>query len=404
MKDLLRRRKKGSSSPNAPQDANRRQSMQCPKEGPSPSELTSSSSFPDGIRALHECIDATVDICFVHGLTGDRESTWTAHENSMPWPKALLPLKLTKARILTYWYDAYVLRKSVASSNRLIDHATNLLNDLTIERAGCQASFRPLIFVAHSLGGRVCKKAILLSRYNPEPHLQDIFLSLKGIIFMGTPHKGAWMAEWAKIPVSALGLLKSTNVTILDVLRRDNELLESIQSEFLAMVRGLREGRRSLEITCFFEELPLPVVGKVVTKDSATLEGYTPLSIHANHSDMVRFASSEDNGFRRLLGELQRWISQLDKEREYTRGSSARLIASGLPTSESSHHDRRSLGTRDGIYLQKLQMNNLRDNDGLTNWPNRDPEKDNSQRWCQERDGRLLQMEETPGKGKTNLF
>lgn len=131
------------------------------------------------------------------------------------------------------------------------------------------------------------------------------------------------MAEWAKIPVSALGLLKSTNVTILDVLRRDNELLESIQSEFLAMVRGLREGRRSLEITCFFEELPLPVVGKVVTKDSATLEGYTPLSIHANHSDMVRFASSEDNGFRRLLGELQRWISQLDKEREYTRGSSA---------------------------------------------------------------------------------
>ena len=77
------------------------------------------------------------------------------------------------------------------------------------------------------------------------------------------------------------------------------------------MVRGLREDGRHFEVTCFFEELPLPGVGKVVSKESATLEGYASFSIHANHSDMVKFVSVEENGLNRLLGELVRWISEV---------------------------------------------------------------------------------------------
>jgi protein SERAC1 len=269
------------------------------------------SSFPGGVEVLHDYSEATIDICFVHGLTGNRDSTWTAHGQSTPWPKTLLPPKLSKARILTYGYDAYIVRKSVALSNRLIDHATNLLNDLTTDRACCNASSRPLIFVTHSLGGLVCKEAILLSRNNPEAHLRGIFDHIKGIIFMGTPHKGAWMADWANIPASALGLVKSTNKSLLKILETDDQLLESIQVRFWAMIRELRESGRHLEVTCFFEELPLCVVGKVVSKESATLEGYNTISIHANHRDMVKFSSAEDNGFKRLLGELIRWESQI---------------------------------------------------------------------------------------------
>ena len=177
------------------------------------------SFFPDGVELLYDCSEPTIDICFVHGLTGNRDSTWTADGQSTPWPKALLPPNLTKARILTWGYDAYIVRKSVASSNRLIDHVMNLLNDLTTNRTCCNASTRPLIFVAHSLGGLICKEAILLSRNNPEPHLRAIFDHTKGIIFMGTPHKGAWMADWARIPASALGLVKSTNKVAVKSLR-----------------------------------------------------------------------------------------------------------------------------------------------------------------------------------------
>ncbi len=269
------------------------------------------SSFPSGIKVWHDCPDATVDICFVHGLTGNRDTTWTAHGESEPWPVTLLAPKLTRARLLTYGYDAYVVQKSAVSVNRMIDHAANLLNDLTNDRASSHASSRPAILVAHSLGGLVCKEAFLLSRNNPEPHLRGLFECVVGVIFLGTPHKGSWMADWAKIPASGLGLVKTSNKSLLQILETENQLLESTQLRFLLAVRELRESGRKIDVTCFFEELPFAVVGPVVSKDSATLDGYTSFSVHANHKDMVRFRSTEDDGFKRLLGELVRWESHV---------------------------------------------------------------------------------------------
>ncbi|KAH7230887.1 kinesin light chain [Fusarium tricinctum] len=274
-------------------------------------EQSSTLLFPDGVEILVNPPDADVDICFVHGLTGNRTSTWSARGQPAPWPKTLLPSELPKACILTYGYDAYVMSKSVASSNRLIDHATNLLTDLTNDRRRRNASSRPIIFVAHSLGGLVCKEAILLSRNNPNRARQDFFTHTKGVVFMGTPHRGSWMADWSRIPAKALGLVKSTNKTLLEVLETNNQYLESIHVRFLSMMREQREAGRQLEVTCFFEELPLSTVGKVVSKESATFEGYDPITIHANHADMVKFRSIEENGFKRVVGELTAWKSEI---------------------------------------------------------------------------------------------
>lgn len=131
---------------------------------------------------------------------------------------------------------------------------------------------------------------------------------------MGTPHKGSWMADWAKIPARTIGLVKSTNKSLLGILETSNEYPGSIQSRFLAMLRQQRESGRPLEVTCFLEELPLPVAGQVVPKESAILEGYTSITIHADHRDMVRFATGEEDGFQMLLGELLRWQSQVGKK------------------------------------------------------------------------------------------
>ncbi|KAF5003679.1 hypothetical protein FDECE_9789 [Fusarium decemcellulare] len=264
-------------------------------------------SFPDGVKVWYSPDDATVDICFVHGLSGNRDKSWRGEGLSTPWPVAFLPSKNPKARLLTYGYDAYTVRRTVASSNRLIDHASNMLTDLTAVRSSDDAATRPLIFVAHSFGGIVCKAAIIKSRNNPEPHLRSIFEHTRGIAFMGTPHRGSWLADWARIPAHVLGQVKSTNYSLLDVLQTNNQYLESIQDGFLSMLRQVRESGRDLQITCFFEELPMPRYGSIVNKDSATFEGYNIASIHANHSNMVKFGSEENNGFKRLLGELVRW-------------------------------------------------------------------------------------------------
>jgi protein SERAC1 len=107
----------------------------------------------------------------------------------------MLPRTLWGCRILTYGYDAYPMQKSVASLNRLRNHAENLLKDLTDDRTVHGSLSHAIIFVAHSLSGLVCKETILQSRDHPDPHLQDVFDYTKGIVFMGTPHKGAWLAD-----------------------------------------------------------------------------------------------------------------------------------------------------------------------------------------------------------------
>ncbi|VUC30593.1 unnamed protein product [Clonostachys rosea] len=58
--------------------------------------------FPSGIKQLYGSPETSdTYIVFVHGLDGNREKTWTAKGAAEPWPKAILPLELPSARILT---------------------------------------------------------------------------------------------------------------------------------------------------------------------------------------------------------------------------------------------------------------------------------------------------------------
>ncbi|KAH7118925.1 hypothetical protein B0J11DRAFT_591405 [Dendryphion nanum] len=270
-------------------------------------QFTQSSESPvHGITVLNDCPDATVDICFIHGLYENRLSTWTANGQSSPWPKTLLAGRLDKTRILTFGYDAYAVSRSVASQNRLEDHAGHLLYGLTADRIVCNASSRPIIFIAHSIGGFVCKLAITLSRNSPYTYLQSIFEYTKGIIFMGTPHTKISEA-WHNILAAGLGLKDFTKEPLMEVLHIRSELLQHVHNEFLLTTQEKREQGCPFWITNFFEELPTRAMGIVVPKLSATLQGYKTISIHANHSDMVKFGSAEDDGFKRLLGELVGW-------------------------------------------------------------------------------------------------
>ena len=74
-------------------------------------------------------------IILVHGLTGGRERTWTAKNAAAPWPQSLLPSKVPNARVLTFGYDAYVVDwRGVVSTNRIGNHATNLLTSIATYR------------------------------------------------------------------------------------------------------------------------------------------------------------------------------------------------------------------------------------------------------------------------------
>ncbi len=120
-------------------------------------------------------------------------------------------------------------------------------------------------------------QALTAARQRPEKHLQNILHSTCGIIFLSTPHHGAGLAKCAEMLAKSIGLLKQTNPQILAVLESDSEVLARIQDSFHTMIRSLhKDGLRPIEITCFFEELPLLGIGVV------SLAMYLTSSLHTN--------------------------------------------------------------------------------------------------------------------------
>ncbi|EXF73898.1 hypothetical protein CFIO01_07363 [Colletotrichum fioriniae PJ7] len=271
----------------------------------------SSSGHPTGLKILYEPAEgkAVVDIIFVHGLKGHREKTWTAEKASEPWPKTLLPSEIPNARVLAYGYDADVAKATeVVSTNRIRDHAATLLKRLANFRDKTDSVSR---FISIPKGGIVCQAA--LARAHTRDHLREVFDSTRGILFLGTPHHGSALAVWAERLAKSVGVLKQTNTEILGVLKPESEVLAEIQDNFHHITQSqTTAGVRTIQITCFYEELPLPGVGLVVPQHSAIFPGKDAVGIRGNHHTMAKFSSLNDPGFIDICDELRIWVKKVD--------------------------------------------------------------------------------------------
>ncbi|KAK0645815.1 Alpha/Beta hydrolase protein [Cercophora newfieldiana] len=242
-----------------------------------------------------------IDVVAVHGLNGHPFETWTqaGKGDSTLWLKDLLHTKLPGVRVMTFGYDATVLGNT--SEQNVRANAGSLLAELRNRREGDDGgdedsdegdhvglNGRPIVFVAHSLGGIVVKQALTLA--NKKKAYKDIADSTKGIIFFGTPHKGADAATWARqISDIVQVALHRPPASFLETLERHSPDLLKISEDF-------RVFAPRYAITSFYEQHATKVLGTVVVgKMSAVLHlpNEEATMMGGDHREMCRFGKAD---------------------------------------------------------------------------------------------------------------
>jgi protein SERAC1 len=103
----------------------------------------------------------------------------------------------------------------------------------------------------------------LISRGAAQQHLKDILESTAAIAFMGTPHFGSNKADWGMPMARFSSLLRKTNREIVKILKPGSKMLAHLQQDFHTMLDDrYKNQQKKLEIFCFYEELPMDVIGK----------------------------------------------------------------------------------------------------------------------------------------------
>ncbi|OBT50296.1 hypothetical protein VE04_09072 [Pseudogymnoascus sp. 24MN13] len=263
--------------------------------------------------------EATVDIVLVHGLNGHPQNTWTA-KNGVFWPSQLLPLTLrqAKARVLVYGYNADVYTfgsDKGASSDMIHQHAQSLLTGLSMERMSEEKEENAIIWVAHSLGGILVKRALELSNdltsKSADPS-RSIYVSTYGIIFLGTPHLGADGAKWGQVLHSLVRTVMPKKIVetedqLLKTLQNNNETLQNINLHFLDIYQRVA-------IDLLLEAMRTDLKGtKIFVVDQAAasppLPGVRYYGIEGTHSSMCKFESKNAPGYLNVSTAIKGWAN-----------------------------------------------------------------------------------------------
>ena len=97
------------------------------------------------------------------GISKNKRKTWkmVSEKKRVFWPLDLLPDDISNVRVLTYGHDSSVSHgiHGPANKSNISQLASSLLNAVTDTRLDCRD--RPLILIAHSLGGLLVKQAIV---------------------------------------------------------------------------------------------------------------------------------------------------------------------------------------------------------------------------------------------------
>ena len=142
----------------------------------------------------------TVDIVFVHSPYASSDATWRSADATFVWPKTWLAKTLPTAKVYVYNYAA------TAASPALDDAVNTLVASLRTKNLGKE---RPLVLVAHGLGGLLVKQAVATACADEQTSSGQWYA-----IFFGTPEGAVTTRDWCGlVPVQKTEELEPVIVT-----------------------------------------------------------------------------------------------------------------------------------------------------------------------------------------------
>ncbi|KAI0846312.1 hypothetical protein F5Y00DRAFT_244189 [Daldinia vernicosa] len=263
------------------------------------------------LKTLVDPPGATIDIVAVHGLNpldkpSHAEATWTA--GNKLWLRDFLPKRVPSARVLLFGYNSNVAFQTAAAGVR--EQAENLLNQL--EAARVMDPDRPLMFICHSLGGIIVKRALVHSK--TDTTYERIGKSTFGIAFFGTPHKGGNNAGLADVIAKiARSLLGNPSNSFMSAIRAGTLFLDTIADDF-------RQLLEDFQILTFYETKPLGSFGIVVSPSSAILglsgTREKRIAMDTDHRNLCKFECENDPRYEQVAVNIVKMVNDATSPRE----------------------------------------------------------------------------------------
>uniref|UniRef100_A0A8C1EU11 Protein SERAC1 n=1 Tax=Cyprinus carpio carpio TaxID=630221 RepID=A0A8C1EU11_CYPCA len=273
--------------------------------------------YQDGVYILHpQCRTKQpikADVLFVHGLLGAAFKTWrqkdldetdddkvegVREDYTECWPKSWLAADCPNLRILSVEYDTHLSdwkAKCPAENQRksLAYRSQELLRKLKDAGVG----ERPVVWVAHSMGGLLVKKMLLDA--SKDPDLSPLIKNTKGILFYSVPHHGTFMAGYS-VNVRYL-LFPSIEVKELC---RDSPALRDLNENFLNITK-----EQEFKVLSFAETLPTSIGPMlkmlVVPSQSADLGIGDLIQVDVDHLNICKPEKKDSFLYKRTLQFIQ---------------------------------------------------------------------------------------------------
>jgi hypothetical protein len=234
--------------------------------------------------------NGAADLVFVHGLTGDFVTTWTAPHSGEPsgdyWPKWIYE-DLPSLNVYTLGYPASLFESWAKKEMGLYDRAKASLDYLASYGFGR----RPIGFVTHSLGGLLVKEMIRTGTEAPDRAFQSIAKACRLVIFLATPHTGASLASAFTL---AFPRLSSKHLRLLE---SESSVLDQLNAAYRRLAPELK-----IKTAAYCETHKTKNLAIVVPRSSADpgVVGTEIAAFDADHISICKPANRHDDKYVRL--------------------------------------------------------------------------------------------------------